>query len=414
MKLKIKLMSVLLLSTMFLGVTSCDETSSSMGGNTSSTSGNNTGNNSEVVKTDTYKALETIRKGFTLEADYTIKSDNFHLAYTYQNENEEAFSRVIDKVYTTDDPSDRMKDETIFENEEGFAYDESLGLDNKVKNNVHKDLFNTKYINPFSLLNEHDFTLDKDNTYKVNVDKMTYILPLLTEKNFLVKEASVVLTNSQITSVSISGTSEETFNGQITYGNKINHLATKTEGEKQQLLSQAFVAMGNAFVVDIVDNSYGDHRKVYCTGNTIYLQENAEETEISMEDLWLNRYETDEGTGLYEYYYSSGVWEDNYSNEKIYAEEISRFDSLSGALFDFDETNGYSVTGSLGALVAKALMPKAYVNSVGYDELNVNVKLNQGKVSEVTISNDSDCDIVMTFTEYTKLPFGLIDEPFKV
>ncbi len=199
------------------------------------------------------------------------------------------------------------------------------------------------------------------------------------------------------------------FNGTIKNINSttIEHLSPLVEDENQKKLSNAFASLGNSYVFDYNDGDY-DY-KVYFTGRSIYLQTEFDVEEPGYGDLWFNDFTYEVGT-LYSLYYDYGSWCDDYSLDGTYDELDSNISSLSGVLFDYD--NGtYTSKEGYGSIIAENIIFKAKENDVlYYYDFTVSITLTNEDKLDTIIMTSEYITITIKVSEYTSLPFGLVDE----
>ncbi len=385
---------------------------------------NNSSHVEQNLLSEVNSALKNINKGFKLKVLGTIiqtEEVNFQFDYDYLNETEEGFHSKLSYVYK-DNPSDIVFDETYFRDEEGKIYQETLGLDNLIKKTYDNDyLYDNVYINPFSLLNENDFTSLNNGKYNVNLHKMAYVLDKFFPNGSKITSATMTIEDKKFVSLEIESEAffeEDNYisemRGTFSYDDiELNHLQPLPESGDQKKLSVALANVGNSYVIDFIDHQEAEHQKIYLSGKSIFVQHDFEADEIDeWQDSWWNTVEGE--SGLIELYYiqDSNSWGDNGNSYDDYTKAIPQFNIISGALFNYEKaTNLYQLSSEYADIVAGSFVPKMLYNSVGYESnLTIEINLNDNNQLEKVCFLNENIDIEMVISSFDSLPFNLVDE----
>lgn len=193
-------------------------------------------------------------------------------------------------------------------------------------------------------------------------------------------------------------------------------------------LAAAIEALGDAFVIHYTNTNGNKDSMIYCTGKSVFTQNDSSKTEVTMDmdEWWV---ETTENPGQLSQCtwatYGEQVWYLTYEVKDSYSEVASNASSLDASLFTFDSENNlfnYSESKNIQGVVemlAGLYMKNDFAN---LDYSNVAIKLSEDNsiVDTITVTakealgNKNDVTIEMTFSEYTALPFGLSDaEPIE-
>ncbi|MCH5180019.1 MAG: hypothetical protein J1F32_02255 [Erysipelotrichales bacterium] len=394
-------------------------------GNGSST--NSSKEDDDIPASEVSKALKNIKEGYKLSGSGKLFEDeeaDFSFEYTYLNKDEEGFSTKISLVYP-DDPDDILIDETYFKDEDGNIYQESLGIDNVVKRDINMNYtYESAYINPFTLLNENDFYLESNGKYSVDTHKMSYVLDKVFYMNNKFVSAFMTIKDDKFVSFEVNA--KEAFEnnsyvskveGNFNYDNvKLNHVLPLEESDAQKKLTTALNSVGDAFVIDFINNKESEHQKIYMSGKSIFVQYDYSATEIDeWQDSWWNSVIGE--NGLIELYYMADIdaWGDNGNSYESYEEALPKFDIISGALFEYDEARDvFTLESEYADIVAGQFMPKMFYNAVGYkNNLTIEISLANDSLSNLHFFN-KDCDIEMILSEFDGLPFNLKDEAVSI
>ncbi|MCH5172228.1 MAG: hypothetical protein J1F31_05330 [Erysipelotrichales bacterium] len=394
-------------------------------GNGSST--NSSKEDDDIQVSEVSKALKNIKEGYKLSGSgklFEEEETDFSFEYTYLNREEEGFGTKISLVYP-DDPDDVLVDETYFKDEDGNIYQETLGIDNVVKRNINTYYtYDSAFINPFTLLNEDDFALESNGKYSVDIHKMSYVFDKVFSMNNKLVSAFMTIENDRFISLELNA--KEAFEnnlyvskleGNFNYNDvKLNHILPLEESAEQKQLTAALNSVGDAFVIDFINNNDHEHQKIYMSGKSIFVQYDYSATEIDeWQDSWWNSVIGE--NGLIELYYMADIdaWGDNGNSYDSYEEALPKFDIISGALFAYDEVRDvFTLESEFADIVAGQFMPKMFYNAVGYkNNLTIEISLANGSLSNVHFFSE-DCDIEMVLSEFNELPFNLKDEAVSI
>lgn len=381
------------------------------------------------------EAINLMKTNYEFQANFTVKEttndkfENYSLDYKYIDGDNEAFFYKLKQTYTTGDPSKILYEKTIFEDENGQAYQEFVSLENVVEKDYDSFgyLYNFYHNNPFSMISDHDFSkTNKTDEYELNSNATmrflsqipVFEMPFLTSVN----KSNVNLKDGKFDTLSISFKEAETYLSSlsITFKNinatNIEHAKPYVATEEQTLLTNALNEYANAHVLTITDSS-GQPQKQYFTGRSIFIQNDPNATNIDeWYDIWINNLTYDEDS-LYNLYSSDAVnWYvdsqllDGYDN---YDYQRCHFEKINGVFFDYDNgefkckeayLNDYAKN-LIPANIKSVILPE-YAN---VEEIIINLDSNN-KLSNIFIKTDrSNAGLNIKVEKFESLPFGIED-----
>lgn len=359
--------------------------------------------------------LQQVQEGFRLEGTYSFNKKDYLFDYTYVDGTTDALS--IKLKQKDGELHILLQEETIFQDEQGWAYTENLNLSNEVEQNYaftkeEKTFFHAHYLNPFSILSVDDFVLE-NNLYTFNTKKTKFffsqflsedLLTFVTEVTLDVEHRTLQLENKNLKLQASIYTNDV----------KIAHLKPLIADEHQEKLALAFQNLGNQYVLDFENEDY--HQKLYFSGRSIFIQGNANQTTLNeWEDTWINTIVSDPDhlyslyTDLESWYVDSQLLDD----QDTYATQTCHFEQFKSVFFDYQDDGSFISKDSYGDLIASYIVPMNLKNIL-YNRKNIQITIflsEDGKLDRVYLDDEKGSIAVFRFTEFTSLPFELVDEP---
>lgn len=381
---------------------------------------------------DKESLLSHMLENYQLDASYQVKNNDgikdFKLQYKYVNQSNESFYKSVRQIFTDGNPSRLIEEITVFEDEEGKAYTERVNLENIVEKNYNFisenfTYYNYHFYNPFSILNDDDFTKVDDNTYTLDNNKANVFISTFIQEEYvsLVNKATFKFIDDKLASIDIETKEKETylssFKIEVSNVSKttIEHAKPYESSNEQTQLTEAFKTIGQSYVMTYEDSDY--KQKLYFSGRSIYVQSNINSTEIDEWDVWMNSINNDENC-LYNLYYNGGYWEVDsplLSGQDTYDYQRSHFEKLNGVFFNYQNDGSFISKLSYGDEMAKSIIPAYFKSSLSNAKnIAITIFLEDNKIHEIYLDGDKGSIAKITLETYTELPFGIVDEPAEV
>ncbi len=324
-----------------------------------------------------------------------------------------------------------IEDYTYFEDEEGYAYKESLNHKNELERDYSINLTTTSFAsngfyNPFSILSEKDFTVGNDGKYALDVNKAEIIsnnLLYSLNSGFAgsVKEAYFTLGDKLFDHFIITMDSYLYYDSSYGYMYKVENTVDFVisrggiyEVSSQQQfadkgytsLANGLKALGNNYTLSVEISTLDQinetrtttYQDFYFTGSEIYLHSyddaNKQDPDKTS-DFYLA---ADEDGTLYSYAYNSenDAWEKKsttsfpslYQGKNTYNDYLPVANEVSSDLFKYDETNkSYVAEDAAISSLVDCFYPNVapFRKSASNSFYNVEVVTNGDKIVLVTL-----------------------------
>lgn len=374
-------------------------------------------------------------------------STRYDIDYTFENRDLTGIER---KVYAYEQDGTRYEwaNDTLVEGEDGLAYYNELGYENKIvnvpaTNGTNLDV-NYGYFcdNPFRYLNASDFTKVDDNTYNLDRKKASYVASKLFSSidevfDEVIDSAKFTFNNNTLTNIELQPKQMETYD---TFGIEnryflldakaeiqvskigdasITRLETRPHLDVHDPLNSAFKAINDNYTLDITYNFKMDnvsqepiYYKFYYTKDGLFWKCD-NETNPTEADLLIKYNDKDDTTTPYGYdsennkFTTSAALSNGYSQlvnapKSLYVPIVN---GVAGEIFDFDSSkNEYHIYEALKTYIgADCFVPSCAsireLNGYGTDCV---IKLKQdNSLDKIDISyyrRDSFSDESGTFT----------------
>ena len=324
-----------------------------------------------------------------------------------------------------------IEDYTYFEDEEGYAYSESLNYKNELERNYSINLTTTSFAsngfyNPFSILNEEDFTLQQNGNYNLDLNKAEIIsnnLLYSLNSGFAgsVKEAYFTIVDNSFSHFVLTMDSYIYYDSTYSYTYKVENTVDfvisragtyMVQSEEQYSdkgytsLAKALSDLGNNYTLSVEMYNYDQvkgeesttYQDFYFTGSEIYVHsyDNAnDDAPDKAKDFYLS---PDEDGTLYSYVYNTETseWEKKtttafpslYQGKNTYNDYLPNAYEVSSDLFKYDgENKCYVAEDNATSALVECFYPNVapFRKSASNSFYDVEVVLNNDKISLVTL-----------------------------